>query len=369
MLIKAFSYNYDSQDLQFIKNLEEKTYIDSYEETLGTFNDYLIVPKFLEDAISRKQIDIKTEIYTIKGEKRGVIPIISSPMSFFGKKFGKELSKEFIYSVPRIGKNLEERIEILKEIKKNKESFVAFSFGYKEELPEEVLEHSDLLLLDIAHGASKQTVDYMFTLSKVGINSGLIVGNVGSKTGLMFLLYFAQKFDYKNIYIRAGIGSGSACTTRLKTGVGFPQLDLMKNLRSFLEELNNNFINSNLNVYLISDGGIKYPGDISKALIFSDLVMIGKLLSSKEMETYDEKTDSATYFGMASKYAKNSSNNIEGDKYTLKNLSGIEEVMKDIKESLQSSLSYVNAKNLLEFKRKAKLIKITSDSTRENFVG
>ncbi len=294
-------------------------------------------------------------------------------MSFFGKEFGRKFSREFIYAIPRINKSLEERIEILEDLRASEDeensSTIVFSFGYKEIIPEKVFSRADLLMLDIAHGASKHTVNYMHYLSQNGIKSGLIVGNVGSIQGFVYLIYFAKKFGFENIYIRAGIGSGSACTTRLKTGVGFPQLDLMKHLNLIKAEISNIFEMEKNSIYLISDGGIKTFGDIAKALIYSDLVMSGKLFISKEMETYDPKTDTALYFGMASSLAKSNNQNIEGDKYLIKSPKNLEEILNDLKDSLRSSLTYTNSKNIYEFKKKAKLIKISESTILENNIG
>lgn len=368
-------YAYTEKDISFIEFLEN--YNLHNDSIYGSFEDYLILPTFLDKEISRKEVNILEKIFHINGNFRYVKPVISSPMSFFGETFGKKLAeKNFVYSIPRIGKSIEERIKIYKNIKSIYDATIIFSVGTKDIITGEVLENSDIILLDIAHGASKHTINFLYNLSLLGINSGVMVGNIGSINGLLYILYFATKFGYKNIYIRSGIGSGSACTTRLNTGVGFPQLDLMRSLREFLnflkssnESLLHKYLErvKEIEVYLISDGGIKNFGDIAKALIFSDFVMAGKLFVSKEIDTFND--NKAFYYGMASEYAKNKKENIEGAGFEINNPPNVNEILTFIEDGLKSSLTYVNSKTLYEFKRKAKLIKVSTSTMRETYVG
>lgn len=365
-------YNYTQEDISFIELIEDVNF--HTENFYGSFEDYLILPTFLEKEISRKHTNIMQEIIDIKGSKRLAKPVISSPMSFFGKRFGERLvERNFIYSIPRINKPIEERIEIYKELKSKYSSPIILSIGAKERITNEIIDNSDILLLDIAHGASKHSVNFLYSLSNLGINSGVMVGNIGSINGMLYLLYFAAKFGFKNIYIRSGIGSGSACTTRLNTGVGFPQLDLMRDLRNFLRNLNSSKLGryienlSNISVYLVSDGGIKNYGDIAKALIFSDLVMGGKIFASREVDTFDN--EKVFYYGMASQYAKQNKENVEGDGFEIKNPPNVEEILSAIEDGLKSALTYTNSTNLDEFRKKAKLIRVSSSTLKETYVG
>lgn len=365
-------YNYTQEDISFIELIENVNF--HTENFYGSFEDYLILPTFLEKEISRKHTNIMQEIIDIKGNKRLAKPVISSPMSFFSKGFGERLvERNFIYSIPRINKPIEERIEIYKELKSKYFSPIILSIGAKERITNEIIDNSDILLLDIAHGASKHSVNFLYSLSNLGINSGVMVGNIGSINGMLYLLYFAAKFGFKNIYIRSGIGSGSACTTRLNTGVGFPQLDLMRDLRNFLRNLNSSKLGryienlSNISVYLVSDGGIKNYGDIAKALIFSDLVMGGKIFASREVDTFDN--EKVFYYGMASQYAKQNKENVEGDGFEIKNPPNVEEILSAIEDGLKSALTYTNATNLDEFRKKAKLIRVSSSTLKETYVG
>lgn len=354
-----------------------------YTTEYYSFEDILLVPTYLDEAISRKSIDTSVYINKVKYS----LPVISSPMSFYTQKFGKELTKhEVIYSVPRINKTLQERIEILKEV--NNRDYSIFSFGIKEikdflENFTDINSFSNFYLLDIAHGASRHTVNVMYELSNAGITKNLVVGNIASVEGFLYLLFYANELGFENIYIRVGIGSGSACTTRLKTGIGFPQFSIMlildvirknfdadifdKESFSFLNSYMKNMSLKGQNIFLISDGGIREYGDIPKALLHSDFVMLGKMFISKEMDTYNEENDTAEYYGMASKQV-GKSDFVEGDVYKIKNPMDLKTVIKEIKQALSSSMSYVNAKNLEDFKKNATYIKVSKSVITESNV-
>jgi IMP dehydrogenase len=348
-----------------------------------TFDDVLIVPTFNDEVISRRDIDKSSSITNINGKEiRLSLPIFSSPMSYFWKNFAEIFTKHrLLFAVSRINRPIEERIDLIKDLGENS-IYTAISIG-----PREVEDHSfrkkfeknldyySFVLVDTAFGSTNLVVNTLIYLNSLGIDKGVIVGNIASVEGLYYLAKNTWE-KYKEIIIRVGIGSGSACTTRLMSGVGFPQMSILEIIAKILgktdldkgiHELSEEFlwkyedliekIKEGFSVKIISDGGIKYYGDIAKALVFSDFVMSGKLFISKEMETYDKSTGIARYYGMASTYVGN--RYAEGDVYLSKDPPGLEEIINTINYALGSSMSYVGAKSLDEFRKKADFVQVS----------
>ncbi|MEM3368794.1 MAG: IMP dehydrogenase [Thermoproteota archaeon] len=374
------------KEAEFIAELDQLSLFLSqnlYEGKFYSFEDTLIVPRFLHKMISRKEISTEVNFYKTKLN----LPIISSPMSFFGEKFAEQLIKnKVLYSIPRINRSIKDRLKLAKNL--NSSEYTVFSIGSKEsdELAKHIYkikEYSKYILIDIAHGASFHSVHTLRTLKALGVTNNVIVGNIASVEGFLYLLFYLNELGFSNAIIRVGIGSGSACTTRLKTGVGFPQLSILRILYELKSSLDGDWIDNNKfpalyeifsnlsipvdDIKLIADGGIKEEGDLAKALIYSDLVMLGKKLISKEMDTYDPTTNSVHYFGMASAYV-GKQENIEGGAYVVQNPPSLKMVLQNVRDALTSSLSYVNAENIDQFRRLAVLVQTTPSVTKENTV-
>jgi IMP dehydrogenase len=348
-----------------------------------TFDDVLIVPTFNDEVISRKDINKSSSITNIKGKEIKLsLPIFSAPMSYFWKDFAEIFTKYgLLFTIPRINRSIEERINLIKDLGENSKN-TAISIGPREiedfsfrEKFEKNLDSYSFILIDTAFGSTNLVVNTLNYLNSLGVNKGVIVGNIASVEGLYYLAKNTWE-KYKEIIIRVGIGSGSACTTRLMSGVGFPQMSILEiiakvlgktNFDKGIHELSEEFlwkyedlvekVKEGFSVKIISDGGIKNYGDIAKALVFSDFVMSGKLFISKEMETYDRNTGIAQYYGMAStcvgnKYA-------EGGVYLSKDPPNLEEIINTINYALGSSMSYVGAKSLEEFRRKADFVQVS----------
>jgi len=354
------------------------------EKILGyTFDDVLIVPTFNEEVISRKDINKSSFITNISGKEINLfLPILSAPMSYFWKGFAEIFTKHgLLFTIPRINRSIEERIDLIKSLGESSK-YTAISIGPREVEDktfrakfEKSLNSYSLILVDTAFGSTNLVVNTLNYLNSLGIDKGVIVGNIASVEGLYYLA--KNTWDkYKEIIVRIGIGSGSACTTRLMSGVGFPQMSILEIIAKVLgktdldkgvHELSEEFlwgyedltekVKEGFSVKIISDGGIKHYGDIAKALVFSDFIMSGKLFISKEMETYDKNKGIAQYYGMASTYVGNKY--AEGDAYFSKDPPNLEEIINTINYALGSSMSYVGAKSLKEFREKADFVQVS----------
>lgn len=219
-----------------------------------------------------------------------------------------------------------------------------------------------IFCVDVAHAHSKVaggTVKYLRSLYK---DTFIIVGNVATYAGADYLVSVGADA------IKVGIGSGSVCTTRLKAGVGVPQLTAIMEC-------------SKARVPIIADGGIRYPGDAAKALAAgATMVMLGGMLAGTE-ETpgeviYPEGEQShpvKVYRGMASREAQEEYFGILSDWRTDEGVSVttparglVREVIQDVCGGIRSAMTYCGATDLEEFRRRAQFIGVTTATSYEN---
>lgn len=229
----------------------------------------------------------------------------------------------------------------------------------------------DVIVMDSAHGHSKGIIDTLKAI-KAEFNVDVIVGNVASAKAVKDLCEAGADA------IKIGIGPGSICTTRIVSGVGVPQI-------SAIDEC---AIEANkFGVPVIADGGIKYSGDIAKAIAAgASSVMIGSLLagtdeSPGELFTYQGR-QYKSYRGMGSLGAmqKGSSDRYfqEGtaqDKLVPEGIEGrvpyvgsIKSVVHQLLGGLRSSMGYVGAADIKVFQERAEFVEITAAGLKESHV-
>ena len=228
----------------------------------------------------------------------------------------------------------------------------------------------DVIVIDTAHGHSKSVMDMVGKIKKSFSGIDLIVGNVATPEGVESLI------DCGADAVKIGIGSGSSCTTRIVAGVGVPQLSSI---------LNSYKIAQKRNIPIISDGGMRYSGDIAKSLAAgSNAVMLGSIFAGTDESPGEmilwEGRSYKSYRGMGSISAMKSGSS---DRYFQKGTQnkklvpeGIEGMV-PVKGSLsdlvhqliggvRSSMGYCGAKNLTEFIKKVEFTKITSSGIVES---
>ena len=229
----------------------------------------------------------------------------------------------------------------------------------------------DVLVLDSAHGHSKGIIDTVKEIkSKFKIE--IIAGNVATPEAVRALIEAGADG------IKVGIGPGSICTTRIVAGVGVPQITAIE---SCAKE------GALFKIPIIADGGIKYSGDVAKALAAgAETVMIGSLLAGTEESPGEAVTYQGrqykTYRGMGSIGAMNKGSTDryfqEGtatDKLVPEGIEGMvpyrgkmSTVIHQIIGGLRASMGYVGAKDISTFQTKAEFIEITSAGLKESHV-
>jgi len=222
------------------------------------------------------------------------------------------------------------------------------------------LDHgAPMIVVDVAHGHSKRVQSVVEGIrglvDKNGYECTLVAGNVATADGARFLA------DAGADIIKVGIGPGAACTTRLQTGVGVPQLSAVMDCHEAVLDY--------LDVQIIADGGIKTPGDIAKALAAgADAVMVGGMLACcVEAPGHIKEVDGVKlkqYRGMASAAA--GSRYVEGAEGWVVCDTDVGSVMTSISNGLQSAMSYVGARELYEFKENTQFVQVSPLSMKEN---
>ena len=228
----------------------------------------------------------------------------------------------------------------------------------------------DAIVVDTAHGHSQSVLNIVGKIKSKYPNIDLVAGNVATAEGTMALI------DNGADIVKIGIGAGSSCTTRIVAGVGVPQLT------SVLESVE---IAKKLDKKIISDGGMRYSGDIAKSLAAgADAVMLGSIFAGTEETPGNvvlrEGRSYKSYRGMGSVSAmqKGSSDRYFQNSNEIKKLvpEGIEglvpykgplsDTITQLIGGVKSCLGYCGAENIEEFHSNAEFIQITSSGIVES---
>lgn len=230
----------------------------------------------------------------------------------------------------------------------------------------------DVLVMDSAHGHSKGIINTLKDLKASFKNIEVIVGNVANPASVKDLVEAGADA------IKVGIGPGSICTTRIVTGVGVPQITAISDCADIAKKFG---------VPVIADGGIKYSGDIAKALAAgASSVMIGSLLagcdeSPGELVTFQGR-QYKSYRGMGSIGAmtRGSSDRYfqegtaqeklvpEGIEGRVPYAGSLRNVVYQLIGGVRSSMGYCGSKDILTYQEKAEFVEITSAGLQESHV-
>tara|TARA_Y100000591_G_C21764875_1_gene662217 strand:- start:224 stop:1300 length:1077 start_codon:yes stop_codon:yes gene_type:complete len=338
-----------------------------------TFDDVTLTPKYSEILPADVDTSIKlTEKLKLK------IPLLSSAMDTVTEnKMAIAIAKAGGLGV--IHRNLEIKKQVL-EIKKVKKQNLlvgaAVGAGMKEFKRAEIIlkENLDMIVVDTAHGHTKKVAEIIRYIKKIkDKKTALCAGNVATTEAAIFLTKLGVDI------IKVGIGPGSICTTRLVAGIGVPQLSAILSVRKGIK---------NKKVKIISDGGIKYSGDLAKAFAAgADAVMIGSLFAGTD-ETPGKliKKDGKlfkSFRGMGSVGAMNKgsadryfqSKQKDVSKYVPEGVEGlakykgkVEKVIYKLVGGLRSSMGYLGAQQIKHLRNKPQFVKITKAGFYESMV-
>ncbi len=334
-----------------------------------TFDDVLLVPQ-KTPLYSRNEVDLTTYI----------TPKISLSLPIISANMDSVTESNMAIAMAKIGGigiihrflSIEEQVS---EVKKVKEEglLVGAAVGVKDDYlsrAEKLLAVGcDVLVIDIAHGHSIQLLKALENLKNCFVESQIIAGNIATANGAKDLI------DAGADGLKVGIGPGSFCTTRIVAGAGVPQLTAIMDVAEIAQEKG---------VPIIADGGIRYSGDIVKALAAgASTVMLGsKLVGCDESPAPLREIDGKMYKlgrGMASTAAnkdrkeKDTSVTMDVEKYSPEGVEGlvgyngpVSQLLGKYAGGVRSGFSYCGSKNITELWQKAEFIQITASALLES---
>jgi IMP dehydrogenase len=223
--------------------------------------------------------------------------------------------------------------------------------------------------IDVAHGHSKSVIDMIKQIKDLHSDVFIVAGNVCTSIGAESLAGAGADA------IKIGVGPGSVCTTRIKTGFGIPQFTAIQEC-------------SRVNVFKIADGGIKTPGDAVKAFVAgADAVMLGGMLAGTNETPGDliadivqnihgdwkYTSDSYKVFrGMASKEVQDEHMGgmadwkaAEGVEITVKAKGPVENVIADLMGGIRSGMTYAGANNIKQIKERTAWVEVSAAGRQE----
>ena len=217
------------------------------------------------------------------------------------------------------------------------------------------IDNIEFICIDVANGYTDMFLECIKNTRLQFPNKTIIAGNVATPEACVDVINNGADI------VKIGIGSGSVCTTRLQTGIGYPQLSCILECSQSVHELG---------AHVMSDGGIQVVGDFSKAFgAGADFVMAGGMFSGHDECSGNEiiGKDNNTYkefYGMSSEHAMNklginkSYRSYEGKKVLIKSKGSVHKTVRNIFGGIRSTMTYINAKHMEEINENTSFIKV-----------
>ena len=303
------------------------------EEIKIDYSDVLIRPK-RSTMRSRGEVYLgRTHKFLWSKKEWTGIPIMSANMDTVGTPaMHKVLAKHGMITCPA-----------KHHLKKNINKFISGKknicwFGGIDDISRLSKISSGFIGLDVANGYTIRFVDAVKKLRNKCPKATIVAGNVVTADMTQELILAGADI------VKVGIGPGSVCTTRVKTGIGYPQLSAVIECADAAH---------GLNAHIIADGGCVSSGDIVKAFAGgADFVMIGGMLAGHDECEGELVNGEMKFYGMASKSAMNKHNNnnhyrgVEGKTVSVPYKGKVDDTIKDILSGIRSACTYVGANRL-----------------------
>ena len=332
------------------------------------FKDVMIRPK-RSTLKSRSQVSLERNFNFVNSKKQwSGVPIIAANMDTVGTfEMAIALSKDKIITAVHKHYTLEDWTAFLASQPDSIYDYIALSTGIgigdEEKIQQIVNAHPKInfLCIDVANGYSEHFVDFVKKMRGFFPDKTIIAGNV--VTGEMVEELILAGADV----IKVGIGPGSVCTTRIKTGVGYPQLSAIIECADAAHGLGG---------HIISDGGCKIPGDIAKAFGGgADFVMLGGMFAGHDEsggEIVEENGKKyRLFYGMSSQTAMDKHSGgiaeyraSEGKTVKVSYKGAVAETVKDILGGVRSTCTYVGAAQLRELSKRTTFIRVSEQENQ-----
>lgn len=343
----------DEKLVGIITNRDIRFHVDGNLEVSGcmTANDLVTVPlnTSLEDAealLHKHRIE-KLLVVDDTGELAGLITV-------------KDIKKKQQY--PNACKDRNGRLRVAAAVGVSGDTF--------ERVKELISVDVDVVVVDTAHGHSKGVLDTISNLKSQNSDLSIIGGNIATGYGAKALI------DVGVDCVKVGIGAGASCTTRIVAGVGVPQLTAIMDAVEVAKKEN---------IPVIADGGLRYSGDIAKALAAgADSIMLGSVLAGMDESPGEtilyEGRQYKTFRGMGSlgameegsgdRYFQEETDNMklvpEGIEGMVPYRGPVKNTIHQLTGGIRSSMGYCGCKTIEEFGDKSEFIEITAAGERES---
>ena len=335
-------------------------------KTALTFDDILLVPAY-STITSRNEVSLQQDL------DRNInlqLPVISSPMDTVTEvDMCIAMSRAGGLGIIHRYNSIQQQVDMVRLARGTGAKYVGAAVGSTGDFLERGKElfraGADVICVDVAHGHHENVKIAMERLNNdFAYDCHLMVGNVATGQA------FQDLSDWGADSIRANVGGGSICSTRLNTGFGVPTM-------STIFDCVQTQAYKTGKTKLIIDGGIKYTGDMVKAYAAgAHFVMCGSMLAGTDQSPGETFIDGngvkmKNYRGMASREAQNDwrgkSSAPEGISTFIKHKGSVEPILDDIRGNIQSGFSYAGARNFKELAGKVQFIQQTSAGMSESF--
>ena len=337
-----------------------------------TFDDVLLLPQYSDVLPSETDVSLKLTNKINLG-----VPFLSSAMDTVTESsMAIAIAKAGGIGIVHRNLNIKQQTKEIIKVKK-KQLFVGAAVGTnKEDIDRAkslIANGCDLIVIDTAHGHSKKVLKTLSKLKKIDSSIPFCVGNIA--TGEAAKKLYNSGADI----IKIGIGPGSICTTRMVAGIGVPQISAILDVKNALK---------NKKIKIISDGGIKFSGDIAKALAAgADAIMMGSIFAGTDESPGKKFKFKGKFYkqyrgmgsigamsaGSANRYFQK--NFKDKSKFVPEGVEGrveykgkVSKIIYQLQGGLRSSMGYIGAKNLKQINKKAKFVKITKAGFYESMV-
>ena len=332
------------------------------------FKDVMIRPK-RSKLKSRSQVSLEREFKFLNSSStwKGV-PIVAANMDTVGTfEMAKTLAENKLFTAIHKHYSVDQWDDFMKNASAEIINYIAFSTGTgakdTEKLKVVLSKHSKIkfICIDVANGYSEHFVNFVKETRKQFPDKIIIAGNV--VTGEMVEELLLAGADI----VKVGIGPGSVCTTRVKTGVGYPQLSAIIECADAAHGLGGQ---------IISDGGCATPGDIAKAFgAGADFVMLGGMLAGHQEsggELIEENGEKfKQFYGMSSTTAMDKHvggvaeyRASEGKTVKVPYKGYVADTLQDILGGIRSTCTYVGASRLKELTKRTTFIRVSEQENR-----
>ena len=326
-----------------------------------SFNDVLLVPRHTT-VFSRSDVDLST---SVAGVKLG-IPVIAANMSSVCEtRMAAAMGEIGGLGIVHRMCSVDEEQEMVRQVT----THVGFSIGIGSDWRDRMdacRPHAQIACLDVAHADSNRVTDLLREYFAEYKEYPLIVGNIATAAAARRLLEVIPRRYYETTSLKVGIGGGSLCTTRIKTGFGVPTLQSVADVCE----------TTSGSPAIIADGGISSSGDIVKSLVAgASAVMLGNLLAGTEeapgnLIRADHGILMKQYRGSASFSDKQRrgepTRNVEGESTLVPYRGKVADVIADLLDGIRSGLSYGGCSSIRDLQDNVEFVEITSHGYRES---